>query len=251
MEMELETMDKYDDKTYGEKIAGVYDELYAGYDPQSIEVLADLAGDGPVLELGIGTGRIALPLLEQGIPVYGIDASEAMLSKLRSKKGGEKIKTVTGSFAEFKMETRFRLVYVVFNTFFALLAQEEQVQCFRSVREHLSSDGVFLLEAFVPDLARFEAHQALRAVRISDDFVQLDASQHDPVTQQVVSQHVMLTSAGNRLYPVKLRYAWPSELDLMARIAGLSLLHRWSSWSKAAFTRESTKHISVYAPTAV
>ncbi len=243
-------MKEYDDTTYGERIAEAYDELFSEYDPESIKLLAELAGNGPALELGIGTGRIALPLHSEGIEVQGIDASEAMLERLRSKKGGNEIEVLTSSFADFEIDRRFQLIYVVFNTFFALLTQEEQVQCFRSVSDHLSSDGVFLMEAFVPDMTRFADHQSVRSVSVTEDSAQLDVSHHDPVTQQVTSQHVLISREGNRLYPVKLRYVWPSELDLMARIAGLSLAHRWSSWLKEEFTRESTKHISVYAPMA-
>ncbi len=240
-------MEEYDDTTYGQRIFEVYDELYSEFDSESIKLLTDLAGDGPALELGIGTGRIALPLLENGINVQGIDASEAMLSRLRSKKGGNEIDVLIGSFADFEIGRQFRLIYVAFNTFFALLTQEEQVQCFQSVSEHLSPDGVFVIEAFVPDMGRFDAaHQTVRAVSVSESLVQLDVSQHDPVNQQVISQHVQLTGEGNRLYPVKLRYAWPSELDLMAKIANLRLRHRWSSWSQGQFTRDSIKHISVY-----
>ena len=239
-------MKDYGDETYGDRIFEVYDEFYSDCDPASVEVLAELAGDGPALELGIGTGRIALPLHEKGVPVQGIDASEAMLSKLRSKKRGSEIDVHVGSFADFKVDGQFSLIYVVFNTFYALLTQEEQVQCFKSVSEHLSRDGVFLMEVFVPDLGRFVRHQAMRAVNLTEDMVRLAVSQVDPVAQQVTTQYVLLSAEGTSLYPVKLRYAWPSELDLMAKLAGLTLLHRWSSWSKEEFTKESKKHISVY-----
>jgi SAM-dependent methyltransferase len=239
-------MKDYDDTTYGDRIAEAYDGFFSDYDQVSIEVLAELAGDGPALELGIGTGRIALPLYEKGVAVQGIDASEAMLSKLRSKQHGGDIEVLTGSFAEFELDKRFQLIYVVFNTFFALLTQEEQIQCFKSVKEHLSPDGVFLMEVFVPDLSRFTDHQTVRAVDITEDVVNLEVTRVDPAAQQISSQHVLLSGEGTRLYPVKIRYAWPSELDLMAQIAGLSLRHRWGSWSKEAFTKESEKHISVY-----
>jgi SAM-dependent methyltransferase len=239
-------MMQYDESTYGDRIANTYDELYTEYDPASIELLCELAGNGPVLELGIGTGRIALPLQKKGVIVHGIDASAAMIQKLRSKPKGDKIEVLNGSFAQFRLDKHFQLVYVVSNTFFCLLTQAEQVQCFRSVSEHLFPDGLFLIEAFVPDLSRFIDHQTVRAVNQSEDVVQLDVSQVDPVSQQVTSQHVLLSKAGPEMYPVKLRYAWPSELDLMAQLAGLTLKHRWGSWSKEEFTKHSTKHISVY-----
>ncbi len=239
-------MKDYEDSTYGDLIADEYDALYSEYDPASIDLLAELAGDGPVLELGIGTGRIALPLQEMGVAVHGIDSSEAMVSKMRAKPGGADIEVLIGSFADFKLEQRFKLVYVVFNTFFALLTQEMQVSCFKSVSEHLSDDGVFLIEAFVPDVKRFIDHQTLRVVNITENESHLDVSQHDPVNQHIIAQHIIHSSEGTRLYPVKLRYAWPSEFDLMAQLAGLSLHHRWGSWSKDAFTRESKRHISIY-----
>jgi SAM-dependent methyltransferase len=239
-------MDHYDDTTYGERFAEAYDGLYADYEPATIDLLAELAGDGPALELGIGTGRIALPLRERGVTVHGIDASQAMITKLRAKPGGDEIEVVEGSFAAFELNRLYRLIYVVFNTFYGLRTQDEQIRCFESVSRHLTPDGVFLLEVFVPDLCRFANHQTVRTPRIGENEVQLDVSRHDPVTQRIRSQHVFLSEQGTRLYPVELRYAWPSELDLMARIANLTLQDRWSSWTKTPFTKESGKHISVY-----
>ncbi|MGD8632993.1 MAG: class I SAM-dependent methyltransferase, partial [Anaerolineales bacterium] len=185
-------MNEYQYSTYGNNISEVYDEFYAEFDPASIELLAKLAGDGPALELGIGTGRVAIPLHEKGIKLHGIDASEAMLSKLKAKGGGAEIKTLTGSFARFNIEQSFRLIYVIFNTFFALLTQEEQVQCFQTVSDHLSEDGAFLIEAFVPDLKRFEDFQTVRAVSVTEDLVRLEVTQHDPLFQHIISQHVVI-----------------------------------------------------------
>jgi SAM-dependent methyltransferase len=241
-------MKHYDDTTYGQRIAEVYDELYSDFDPAAIDLLAELAGEGTALELGIGTGRIALPLHERGIRVHGIDASQAMLARLKAKPHGDHLPLHTGSFASFDLEQRFNLIYVVFNTFFALLTQEEQVTCFQSVGRHLIADGVFLIDAFVPDPCRFVDHQTMRVVGMGEDMLRFDASQYDPVTQQVVSQHVFLSPEGTRMFPVKLRFAWPSELDLMARLAGLSLRQRWGSWEKDPFNRESRRHISIFAP---
>ncbi len=241
-------MKHYDDTTYGQRIAEIYDELYSDFDPAAIDLLAELAGEGTALELGIGTGRIALPLHERGIRVHGIDASEAMLARLKAKPHGDHLPLHTGSFASFALEQRFNLIYVVFNTFFALLTQEEQVNCFQSVERHLTPVGIFLIEAFVPDPCRFVNHQTLRVVGMREDLLRFDASQYDPVRQQVVSQHVFLSAEGTRMFPVKLRFAWPSELDLMARLAGLSLRQRWGSWGKDPFNRESQKHISIFAP---
>jgi len=243
-------MNEYDDTTYGNRISEVYDQFYADFEPESIELLAELAGQGHALELGIGTGRVALPLRKKGVEIYGIDASEAMVSKLRTKELGNEIDVLIGSFSRFELDRSFSLIYVIFNTFFALLAQEEQVQCFQTVAGHLAAGGVFLLETFVPDVNRFVDNQTFRTIHVDDDLVRLEATQHDPVSQQVISQHVLLSEDGSRMYPIKIRYAWPSELDLMAKIAGLSLQHRWSSWTKAEFTAESKKHISVYGRSA-
>lgn len=252
------TVKAYDDATYGERIAAVYDQFYSGYETDAIDLLYELAAGGRVLELGIGTGRIALPLAERGLEITGIDASEAMTEKLHAKPGGDAIHVIPGSFARIPTELddeRFDLIFVVFNTFFALLTQREQVQCFRSVAAHLTDDesphgpGRFLIEAFVPDLARFEDGQAVRLVNLSEDAVRLDVAQLDPVAQQISSQHVVLTETGLKLYPVQLRYAWPAELDLMAQLAGLKLQHIWGSWRKDPFTKDAGKHISVYGET--
>jgi SAM-dependent methyltransferase len=242
----MEVMDCYQEETYGERIAGIYDEWYADVDSATIDTLRELAQGGRALELGIGTGRIALPLQESGVAVDGIDASEAMIAKLRGKPGGDQIGVTLANFADVAVEGQYALVYVLFNTFFALLTQEEQVRCFCSVAEHLGPQGRFVVEAFVPDLGRFSGQQAVRATSVSENRVLLDASRLDPLTQQVTSQHVVLTEQGIRLYPVKLRYAWPAELDLMAQLAGLQLRHRWGDWREAAFSADSGKHISVY-----
>ncbi len=239
-------MDNYREDTYGQRIAGVYDDWYAEYDDTTVAALRALAQDGRALELGIGTGRVALPLQQSGVAVEGIDASEAMIAKFRSKPGGDKIPVAVGNFADVAVEGQYALIYVLFNTFFALLTQEEQLRCFRNAAEHLSPQGSFVVEVFNPDLSRFSGRQAVRVGRMNETEVQLDASQLDPVSQQISNQHVVLTEQGIRLYPVKLRYVWPAELDLMARLAGLQLKHRWGDWRKATFSADSGKHISVY-----
>ena len=240
-------MTKYKQNTYGDEIAEVYDQLYSEFDPACIELLAELAGPGPALELGIGTGRIALPLLNRAVPLEGIDASQAMVAKLKAKPRGAEIDVHIGSFEQFAINRRFRLVYVVFNTFFNLPGQDVQVRCFESVSKHLSSDGHFVIEVFVPDLSRYVDFQSVRLIGISEQGIRLDVAQLDPVAQHIESRHLLVSMEGIRTYPVKLRYAWPSELDLMARTAGLRLQERWGSWSKEPFNRASTKHISVYA----
>ena len=239
-------MNSYEAETYGERIAGVYDELYPGVDAAAIATLNRLARGGRALELGIGTGRIALPLQETGVEVHGIDASPAMLERLRAKPGGENIPVTLGDFAEVAVEGHYALIFVMFNTFYSLLTQEAQVRCFQNAARHLEPGGLFALEAFVPDLSRFSGGQAVRAVQVEDNQVQVDVSMHDPVRQQITSQHVFLAEGGVRLYPVRLRYAWPAELDLMARLAGLGLKHRWADWEGSAFSARSGMHISVY-----
>jgi SAM-dependent methyltransferase len=239
-------MNFYSQETYGEHVAGVYDDWYADFDPQAIDTLAALARSGRALELGIGTGRIALPLSAKDIEVHGIDAAASMISRLRAKHGSDEIKITQGDFADVGVEGEFALVYIVFNTFFALSSQDEQVRCFRNVAAHLTRDGCFVIEAFVPDLTRFTGGQVNWATSVTADEVQLDVGQHDAAAQRVTSQKVVITDGNIRLYPVQIRYAWPAELDLMAQLAGLRLRERWSSWRREPFSSESTKHISVY-----
>ena len=239
-------MADYTEPGYGNRIAEIYDEYYAAVDPASIDLLAKIVGDGTALELGIGTGRIALPLHERGVKVKGIDASLAMLSKLKEKPLGPQVEVMKGSFADFEWKEQFQLIYVVFNTFFNLQTQEDQIQCFKACRRHLADGGKFLIEAFVPDPCRFTDHQTVRVIDSTADPVRLEASLYDPVNHKVSSQHILISQDGIRFQPVRIRFAWPSELDLMARIAGLSLENRWGSWRKAVFDKHAQKHISVY-----
>lgn len=239
-------MDEYKEETYGERIAGVYDQWYNQYDPAAVQVLKEFAHGGRALELGIGTGRIAIPLLESGVSVAGIDASESMVARLRAKPGGDQIPVTMGNFAEIGVEGQFTLIYVVFNTLFSLLTQDDQIRCFTNVAKHLTSDGVFVIEAFVPDLARYTAGQVIRVGWIGDHEVELETSKIEQDKQLINSKHVVLAEQGIHLYPVKLRYIWPSEMDLMARLSGLRLKIRWSDWNKSQFTANSVKHVSVY-----
>jgi SAM-dependent methyltransferase len=238
----------YDAATYGDRIAEVYDGWFAvpPDTQEAVAFLSDLAGAGPVLELGIGTGRIAIPLAQRGHEVHGVDASEAMVEVLRSKAGGEDLPVRIADFADVDVEGAFSLVYVVFNTFFALLSQEDQVRCFSNVARRLREGGVFVIEAFVPDMTLWDRDQRMEAHHVENDAVVLGASRHDPVKQQVASNHLVVSRAGVRMYPVRLRYAWPSELDLMARLAGLRLHERWGGWSREPFMASSAKHVSVY-----
>ena len=248
------TVTEYGPSTYGDRVADVYDRMpqVLGRDTERVvAALAGLAGRGPVLELGIGTGRLALPLAAGGLAVHGIDASEEMIKKLRAKPGGDRIPVAIGDFADVAIDGRFSLIFVAFNTFFGLLSQEDQVRCFARVAEHLTADGVFVLEAFVPDVTRFDRGQRVGVTHVGVDDVQLEASMHDPVTQRIRSHHIMMSNeGGTQLYPVQVRYAWPSELDLMARLAHLHLRSRWSEWDQTEFTAMSRSHVSVYASSA-
>ena len=246
-------MQGYRPETYGDRWADVYDTWIERRHPgmaaqPAVDCLGDLAAGGRVLELAIGTGRIALPLAQQGLEVHGIDASEAMVAKLREKPGGDEIPVTMGDFADVGVDGTFDLIFVVFNTLFALTTQQEQVRCFANVARHLTATGMFVIEVFVPDLTRFEAGQSFRVQRVTTDEVEVDVSLHDPVTQTVVAQQLAFTRAGTQLRPVHLRYAWPGELDLMARLAGLGLRDRWAGWDRAPFTASSGAHVSVYAP---
>lgn len=240
----------YQPSTYGDRIAAVYDAWVApsvdATTEHAVAFLADIAGSGRALELGIGTGRIALPLAERGVTVSGIDASDAMLGQLRAKPGGDTIPVSLGNFADVAMDGPYRLIYVVFNTFFALLSQEEQVRCFANVASKLTAEGAFVVEAFVPDPSMFDRGQRVSATRVELDRVQLNAIQHDAVNQRTTTQYVHIGKEGIMLLPVQLRYAWPSELDLMARLAGLVLAARYGGWQREPFTSTSPSHVSVF-----
>jgi SAM-dependent methyltransferase len=242
-------VESYESSTYGDQIAGVYDELYEGlFDTAgAVEFLSGLARGGRALELGIGTGRIALPLQRSGVDVSGVDASQAMVDRLRTKAGGDLIPVAIGDFKELPVTGHFDLVFVAFNTFFGLLSQEEQIACFEGVASLLAENARFVLEAFVPDVSRFDRNQRVSVDEVMLDQVRLEVTRHDPVSQRIDSQHVVLSEEGTRLYPVRIRYSYPGELDLMAQLAGLRLQERWGDWRRRPFTSESHAHVSVYA----
>jgi len=241
-------MDNYDPMTsFGEGAAEVYDQDQRADTLATVAFLERLANGGPALELAIGTGRVALPLAARGIRVDGIDLSPAMVAKLRAKPGGDQLAVTMGDFADVPVAGAYPLVYLVFNTLFNLLTQDEQVRCFMNVAAHLTEDGVFVVEAFTPTyLTRLRDNQYVDAESIGVNEVWLDVGRHDPVKQLLVESHVALSGAGVRVYPIVCRYAWPSELDLMARIAGLRLKDRWGGWNGEPFTGDSRSHVSVY-----
>lgn len=239
-------MEGYVAKTYGERIAAIYDQRYPSAVPGQVDLLAELAGTGPVLELGIGTGRLALPLAARGVEVHGIDASPAMVERLRVKPGGDEVPVAIGDITDFDLGERFSLVFVAFNTLFAIASQQGQVACFRAVARHLTLGGRFLVEAFVPDLGRFDRGQRVCATTVDLDGVELDCSVHDPVAQRVTTQHVTVSPSGIHCYPVEIRYAWPAELDLMAALAGLEPEARWGGWDRRRFGSDCGTHLSLW-----
>ena len=241
-------MDDYDPvMSFGEADAQEYLELERGDEAAAVAFLEGLAGGGPALELAIGTGRIALPLAARGIRVDGIDFSQAMVARLRERPGGDALSVSIGNYADVAVEDDYGLVYIVFNTIYNLLTQDEQVRCFQNVAAHLADDGCFVLEAATPNaLMRLRDHQYVDAEEVRVGHVQLDVARYDSVTQRLDETHVSITSEGVRLAPIVTRYIWPSEMDLMARIAGLRLRERWGGWGREPFTADSRLHVSVY-----
>jgi SAM-dependent methyltransferase len=232
---------------YGDRWASVYDDHHGGLDPGSaVDFLAGLAGGGRVLELAIGTGRVALPLAGRGVRVEGVDASEAMVGRLRAKPGGESIPVTIGDMAQVEVGGPFRLVYLVYNSLFGLLSQERQAECFRNVARVLGPGGMFVIECFVPDLARFDRGQRVQTHAVTEDSAVFELSRHDGVQQRITIQIVTLDGDGMHLRPVAIRYSWPSELDLMASQAGLRLAERYGGWDHRPFDSASGGHISVY-----
>jgi SAM-dependent methyltransferase len=237
----------YDAAAYGDHVVDVYDLLY-GADEAAVACLSGLARAGPVLELGIGTGRLALPLATTGLDVHGIDASAGMVERLRAKPGGHAIPVTIGDFADVAVTGEFSLVFVAFTTFFALAAPADQARCFANVARRLAPDGRFVIEAFVPDPSRFVGDQHIEISSPGAGGVLVNVSRHDAASQRVAS--LLMWASGERLraWPVHLRYSYPAELDAMAVAAGLTLEHRWATWSKDPFDPDSSaRHVSVYA----
>lgn len=240
--------------TFGPQVAATYDDALRGDEDAAAARLAELAGGGPALELAIGTGRIALPLAAAGVPVDGIELSAAMIDRLRAKPGGDALTVACGDMATVAMPGRYRLVYVVFNSLMNLVTQDEQVRCVANAARHLDDDGVFVVENVVPDPMYGLRHdrdgvdQYVDAGAIGPDGVTVEVGRFDRATQRVDKCHVQLGEGGFSLNPLALRYIWPSELDLMARLAGLRLRERWGGWAGEPFDGRSLRHVSVYAP---
>ncbi len=238
---------------FGGDVAARYDESAdAMFEPgvvgTTVDVLAELARGGAALELAIGTGRIALPLAARGVPVTGIELSIDMVAQLRSKAGGDGIEVTIGDMATARVEGRFTLVYLVYNTIGNLTTQDQQVACFANAAAHLDDGGVFVIEVGVPDLRRVPPGEDARVYSHTPGYVGYD-HYTDFVAQQATSHHFLADGSGAREFQTPFRYVWPAELDLMAKLAGMTLRHRWADWNRAPFTGESTSHVSVWEKT--
>jgi SAM-dependent methyltransferase len=239
----------HDDGYFDARVARRYDE---SNDPEfdaevirsTVDFLAGLAGDGRALELGIGTGRIALPLAARGVPVAGIDLSKAMVARLRAKPGGREVPVVIGNFATTRVDGSFSLAYLVFNTILNLTTQAAQVACFRNAAAHLEPGGCFVIEVGVPELQRLPPGETVLPFLIGERRWGFD--EYDVASQGLVSHHFEIVKGRVERLSVPFRYVWPSELDLMAELAGMRLRERWAGWHREPFTSESRHHVSVW-----
>ena len=239
----------HDDGYFDEHVAARYDQSSADMfdarvvDP-AVDFLREIAGDGCALELGIGTGRIALPLSQRGVPVHGIELSNAMVARLRAKRGAENISVTIGDFATTTVDRSFSLAYLVFNTIMNLTTQAAQVACFRNVATHLEPGGCFVIEVGIPDLRRLPPGQDVVPFHVSPTRWAFDV--YDVATQAMSSNYVEVTGGRGEYTSIPFRYVWPAELDLMAQLAGLRLRERWDGWTREPFTSESRQHVSIW-----
>jgi len=238
-----------EDGYFDERVAATYDESAADmFDPAVVDpvvdFLAGLAGSGRALELGIGTGRIALPLAKRGVPVHGVELSRAMAVRLHAKPGGEEIGVTIGDFSTTTVEGTFAVAYVVFNTIGNLTTQAAQVACFQNVAAHLEPGGCFVIEVGVPELRRLPPGDTMRVFDAGETHWGID--EYDVVTQRLTSHHFELVDGRFELVSMPFRYVWPAELDLMAQLAGMALRERWAGWNREPFTNDSRKHVSVW-----
>jgi SAM-dependent methyltransferase len=237
---------------FGPRVAERYDESSADmFDPAvvgpAVDFLAELAGDGDALELGVGTGRIALPLAQRGVRVHGIDLSEAMVAKLKEKPGAEDIGVTVGDFATTRVDGTFSVAYLVYNTIMNLTTQDEQVACFRNAAAHLEPGGCFVIEVMVPELQRLPRGETFVPFDVTPTHLGFD--EYDVVGQGLISHHYSIRDGASSSASIPFRYAWPAEYDLMARLAGMTLRERWSDWNREPFTSASKKHVSVWETT--
>ncbi|WP_409495080.1 class I SAM-dependent DNA methyltransferase [Amycolatopsis sp. cmx-11-12] len=244
----IERGDDPADGWFPESVAADYDDPGGANAPEAVtpavDVLAELA-DGPVLEFAVGTGRIGVPLAARGVQVSGIELSRAMAARIATKPGGDAIDVTIGDMTSTRVPGEFSLVYLVFNTISNVTTQDAQVEVFRNAAAHLRPGGLFLVEVGLPDLRRLPPGQDTVPFTVTLGYVGFD--QYDVVTQEFTSNHVTVSPDGTgRFRRIPFRYAWPAEMDLMARIAGMRLKHRWADWDRSAFTADSTKHVSVW-----
>jgi SAM-dependent methyltransferase len=242
-----------DDGYFGERIAASYDDDSEMFDPAAvdpvIDVLVELAAGGSALELGIGTGRIALPLAQRGVPVNGIDLSKAMVARLHAKPGGEDVGVTIGDFATTTVDGSFSLAYLVCNTIMNLTTQAAQVACFRNVAAHLQPGGCFVIDVMIPELQRLPPGETFRVFSGGTDSWGID--EYDVATQGLTSHHLEIVDGRVDRISVPFRYVWPSELDLMAELGGMRLRERWGGWKREPFTSDSRKHVSIWEKSAV
>jgi len=244
----------HDDGYFDERVAATYDASEGEmFDADAIEpvvdLLAELARDGRALELGIGTGRIALPLARRGVDVHGIELSQAMVARMRAKPGGDAIGVTIGDFSTATVDGTFTVAYLVFNTIMNLTTQDAQVACFRNVAAHLRPGGTFVVEVMLPELRRLPPGDTFRAYNVTETSWSID--EYDVANQGLISHHVEVVDGAIDRLSIPFRYVWPAELDLMAQLAGLTLRDRWAGWRREPFTSESAKHVSVWTKPAV
>jgi SAM-dependent methyltransferase len=232
---------------FGDRYAHEYDDRTVLDPSPAVEFLAGLVPPAArVLELAIGTGRVAIPLAERGITVEGVEGSAAMVERMRAKPGGASIPSVIGDMADVPIAGPFRLAYLVFNTLFNLPSQARQVDCFRNVAKVLEPGGLFVVECFIQDVTEFDHGQRVATRGLTEDSVYMEYLLHDPVEQAVTYQRVTFDAQSTTLRPLRLRYCWPSELDLMAQLAGMRLRERYDDWDRSPFTAASSRHVTVY-----
>ncbi len=226
----------------------VYDQIYAAAfrTADAVEFLAAAAGPGLLLDLGVGTGRLAIPLAGAGVAVHGLDASRAMLTELRSRPGGDNVTLFEADMAAFALADRYEVIVSAVSTLFMLPDQEHQIRCLRCAREHLRPDGLLVVEAFVPDPTRFDHNQRSQVRRLDDDEAHIVFSRHEPLLQRIHNEHILVDQNGMHRHCVVLRYASPAELDAMARVAGLTLQDRFGGWKHEPYDEATTDHVSCY-----
>jgi SAM-dependent methyltransferase len=234
---------------FDERVATRYDAMHADEFDQAVlepavSFIADLAAGGAALELGIGTGRLALPLSARGVRVHGIELSPAMIAQLQAKPGADSIGVTIGDFATTRVDGSFKVAYLVRNTIANLTTQDEQVECFRNVAAHLEPGGCFVIELYIPELQRLPPGETFHAFDVTPTHVGIE--EYDVATQIAYSHHYSVLDGKLEFFSAPFRYVWPSELDLMARLAGMTLRERWSNWEREPFTKDSRSHISVW-----